>query len=46
MNESKFIFDPTITMIKHTYAFYLDDMWCRGIVVDVNLSQIKVSVKF
>lgn len=46
MNEFKFAFDPTITMVKQTYAFALDDLWFRGIVLDISLNKIKVSTKF
>lgn len=44
MNEAMFLFDSTLTMVKQTYAFYLDDMWFRGIVTDINLNSVKVSI--
>lgn len=38
------MFDPSLTMVKQTYAFCLDDLWFRGIVTDVNLTNVKVSL--
>lgn len=31
-------------MVNHTYAYFLDDFWFRGIVTDINLGVIKVSI--
>lgn len=46
MNESEFVFNPTLTLQKHVYAVLLDEFWFRGIVIDINLSNLKVSVNF
>lgn len=46
MNESKFIFNSIVTMVRQTYAFFLDNAWFRGIVTDVNLNIIKVCISF
>lgn len=37
------MFNSTITMVKHAYAFFFNDAWFRGIVMDVNFNIIKVS---
>ncbi|XP_026817471.1 uncharacterized protein LOC113556613 isoform X2 [Rhopalosiphum maidis] len=42
INDSQFLFDPNITMVKQTYAYFLDDFWFRGVVIDTNLGIIKM----
>lgn len=42
LHEQEFLFDSTITMIKHTYAYFFDDCWFRGFVTDINLSVIQM----
>ncbi|XP_022182347.1 uncharacterized protein LOC111042113 [Myzus persicae] len=42
MHESELLFDPTVTMVRHTYAYFFDDCWFRGFVTDINLSVIKM----
>lgn len=42
MKDSEFLFDQTLIILKQTYAFYVDGLWFRGIVADINSSQIKV----
>lgn len=42
LHETELVFDPTITMVKHTYAYCFDDCWFRGFVTDINLSEIKM----
>lgn len=46
MNESKFIFDSTVTMVGQTYAFFLNSAWFRGIVTHANLNMIKVCISY
>jgi len=36
------LFDPTTVMVKQTFAYCFDDCWFRGIVIDINLSVIKI----
>lgn len=43
INESDFAFDPIITIVNQTYAFFVNDCWFRGIVKDWTLNAIKVS---
>lgn len=42
LHETELLFDPTITMVKQTYAYCYDDCWFRGVVTDINLSVIKI----
>ncbi|CAH1731848.1 unnamed protein product [Aphis gossypii] len=42
INDSKLLFDQNIIMVNHTYAYFLDDFWFRGIVTDINLGVIKM----
>lgn len=43
INESDFAFNPIITIVNQTYAFFVNDNWYRGIVNDWTLNAIKVS---
>lgn len=45
MNESKFTFDQDLIKIKYIYAFCWNDLWFRGLVIDVDSNFVKVSVK-
>lgn len=45
MNESKFKFDSTIAMVQHTYAYFFDGMWHRGLVIEIGFYDIKVSIQ-
>ncbi|XP_060856292.1 uncharacterized protein LOC132934018 [Metopolophium dirhodum] len=40
--DTNLLFDPTIAMVKQTFAYCFDDCWFRGIVIDINLSVIKI----
>lgn len=42
LNDSMLLFDPIVTMVKHTYAYFFDDFWFRGFVTDINLNAIKM----
>lgn len=42
LHETELVFDPTITMVRHTYAYCFDDCWFRGCVTDINLSVITI----
>ncbi|XP_025414906.1 uncharacterized protein LOC112686707 [Sipha flava] len=40
--ESFFVFEASLIMMEHTYAFFLDDLWFRGIVIDIKFNVIKM----
>lgn len=44
MNESKFIFNLDLIKMKYIYAFCWNDLWFRGLVIDVDSNFVKVSV--
>ncbi|XP_050443222.1 uncharacterized protein LOC126847164 [Adelges cooleyi] len=40
--QHKFKFNQTLTMVRQTYAYSLNDKWCRGVVSNIDMTDVKV----